>query len=141
MQDIFNKLTPGQATAIAGVVGGSCLIIGAGINSIFAWIFAAWKNRIESKREYRRLAIEAGLENWRHQNLLKIDLMKSGARGDVQIEPPDLYITHMLRVLNMATDMKLSPSEAADKITLWSRGQITSDGKPRNQPPQETPNE
>jgi hypothetical protein len=110
--------------AIAGIVG---VAAGGILQMVTAWGIRRW----DEKREYRKLAIEAALENWRHQNALKIDIIKSGGTGDASIESPDAYIIHMLRIINMAADMRLTPSEAANQIARWTSGKIDSDGKPK----------
>jgi hypothetical protein len=38
----------------------------------------------------------------------------------------------MLRIINIAADMKLSPYEAANRISQWSNGEIDSDGAPKS---------
>jgi hypothetical protein len=127
MKGIFDTLTSGQATVVAGLIAGAFIVIGAGINAYLGWLFARWKSRDDAAREMRRLAINAALENWRHQNALKIEVVKS-VGGVQEIDAPDAYIIHMLRIMNIAADMKLSAYEAANKISRWSSGEIDSDG-------------
>jgi hypothetical protein len=140
-KELVGNLTDDQAKLFVGILMMIGVLGGAVITALVTWWIARTNRNAATKSEYRKLAIQAGLENWRHQNTLKIDMIKSGGKGAVHIDAPDSYISHMLRVLNIATDMKLTPSAAADRITLWSRGEITSYGKPRNPQPQENPNE
>jgi len=120
-------MSEGIIIAIFGISG---VAVGGLIQILTAWGI----RRCDEKREYRKLAIEAGLEIWRHRNTLMVDLIKSGGSGNVAIEEPDAYIMHMLRIVNIASDMKITASEAANKIALWGHGSITSDGKPTQKP-------
>jgi hypothetical protein len=131
LKNLVNGLTEDQLKLFISLAGGIALILGALITGVFGAMIARWNRVSAVKSEIRKIAIQSALENWRHQNILKIDLMKSGGRGNVSIESPDSYIIHMLRIINIAADMKLSPYEAANRIAQWSSGQIDSDGKPK----------
>jgi hypothetical protein len=126
MKAIFDGLTDGQATMLVGLLVAASASVGAGFSALIGY----FKDRGVAAREMRRLAIEAALENWRHQNLLKIDIVKQ-VGGYQKIDSPDSYIIHMLRIINIAADMKLSPYEAANRISQWSNGEIGSDGAPK----------
>ena len=118
------QTAPQTLVFLGAVVGGSAAAI---INLVGGF----FTRRSESKREMRRLAIEVGLENWRHQNLIKIDWAKSEKDVRVSLDSPDSYIIHMLRIMNIAADMKLSAYDAANRIVEWSSGEIDSNGKPK----------
>lgn len=132
LKNLVDGLTDDQLKLFIALAGGIALIFGALITGIFGVMIARWNRNSLAMTEIRKLAIEAGLENWRHQNIIKIDLMKESRQGHLILESPDGYIIHMLRIMNIAADMKLSAYDAANKIHQWSSGEIDSDGKPKS---------
>jgi hypothetical protein len=99
-----------SATILGALVGG----VAASLVNFVAQCVA---RHYETKRQFRDLAIKAALENWRHQNDLKISLMKAGGTGNISIEAPDAYICHMLRIMEIAADTGISSQEAATRIS------------------------
>lgn len=79
-------------------------------------IIARFNHISTQKMAYRKLAIEAGLENWRINTAMKMDAIKSGAKGNIRMDSPDSYISHMLNLIDTAGDMSITPKQAASKI-------------------------
>ena len=103
------------AVLLAAIIGG---VAAALVNFVSQCV----ARHYESKRQFRDLAIKAALENWRHQNELKIGLMKSGGSGSITIESPDSYICHMLRIMDIASNTRISSKDAAAKIAKMNAG-------------------
>ncbi len=117
------QTAPQTLVFLGAIAGGSAAAL---INLIGGFFM----RRSESKREIRRLAIESALDNWKHQNLLKMDWAKSEKDARVSLDSPDGYIIHMLRIMNIAADMKISAYDAANRVSQWSSGEVDSTGKP-----------
>ena len=115
------QLDAPTATVISAVVA-------AGVAGLVAFFTQWFARRDERRRQFRQLAFQAALENWRHQNQLKIDLLKAGAKGDFVIDAPDDYIIHMLLVMEIASNLKLTARQAADLIATKGRN---PDSKPK----------
>ena len=130
LKTLVDGLSDDQLKLFIALGGGICLVLGTLITGVFGVMIARWNRNSLARTEIRKLAIEAGLENWRHQNTLKIDLMKEARQGHLVLDSPDAYIIHMLRIMNIAADMKLSAYDAANRVSQWSHGEIESDGKP-----------
>ena len=107
---LLSQLDLPSATIIAAMVGGTSVAV---INFIANFI----AKHYESKPQYRELAIKAAPDNWRHHNELKTDLIKAGASGGgLSIDGPDGYIIHMLRIMDIAADTRISSQDAARRI-------------------------
>ena len=111
--------------SIATLIGG---VVGALISGFFLLWIARGNRESLAKTEARKMAIMAGLENWRHQNELAISLVKEGKASNAIIGPPDAYIVHMLRIMEIAGDTEVTNYEAANRVVKWSSGEFESDG-------------
>lgn len=129
LKNLVDGLTDDQLKLFIALAGGIGLVLGTLITGIFGVMIARWNRNSLAKTEIRKLAIEAGLENWRHQNALKIEVVKQ-VGGIQKIDSPDSYIIHMLRIMNIAADMRISAYDAANRVSQWSSGEIDSNGKP-----------
>ena len=129
-KNIVDGLTDDQLKLFIVLGGGICLVLGTLITGIFGVLIARWNRNSLARTEIRKLAIEAGLEYWRHHNAMKVDAMKVAKSGHIVVESPNGYIIHMLRIMNIAADMKLSAYDAANRIAQWSSGEIESNGNP-----------
>ena len=86
------------------------------VGGIIQMLIARYIHVSNERMSYRKLAVEAGLENWRMNTNLKMDAIKHGATGDIRMDSPDSYISHMLGIMDKAGNMSISASEAASKI-------------------------
>ncbi len=127
LHQYLKDLTREEIALLAAFAGFLGVLLGSAITALTA-IFAPWlARRSEQKRQLRQMAIQAGLDNWRHQNELAIGLLKAGGRGDYSIDAPDDYIIHMLRLMDIASDSKLSIEEATRMIANKGRGRPPRD--------------
>ena len=97
------------------------VLFGSFVTAFFPFLTAFLARRSQERWQVRQLAVTAALDHCRHENQLKIELLKAGAKGDFVIEAPDDYVFHMLLMLDIATDTKLSAEEAAAMIARKSR--------------------
>jgi hypothetical protein len=121
LHQYLKDLTREEIALLAALAGFIGVVLGSFVTALTA-IVAPWiARRSEQKRQFRQMAIQAGLDNWRHQNELLIEVLKAGGKGDYVIDAPDDYIIHMLLLMDIASDPKLSPKEATDMIARKSR--------------------
>ena len=121
LKNLVSGLTEDQLKLFIALAGGIALVLGALITAIATALIARWNRNAAAKSEFRKLAIEAALENWRHQNELKIETVKIDPNAKVRLDAPDYYIAHMLRLMHIAADMKLTYDEASKQITGFAR--------------------
>ena len=117
----FSNLTKEQITILVPFVALAGVFFGSFITAFFPFLTALLARRSQQRWQVRQLAVTAALDHCRHENQLKIELIKAGTKGDFVIEAPDDYIYHMLLMLDIATDTKLSAEEAAAMIARKSR--------------------
>lgn len=116
LHQYLKDLTREEIALLAALAGFLGVILGSGVTALTA-IVAPWlARRSDQKRQFRQMAIQAGLDNWRHQNELAIGLLKAGGSGNYSVDAPDDYIIHMLLLMDIASDSKLSVEEATDLI-------------------------
>lgn len=121
MEEQLKNLTVAQAAFVGAALTALGVVIGTTVTSLTTFLNSLLARRSEARRQFRQMAIQAGLDNWRHQNELMIEVLKAGGKGDYVIDAPDDYIIHMLLLMDMASDPKLSPKEATDMIARKSR--------------------
>ncbi len=121
MLGYLNQITPAQAALAAGACTATGVLVGSAVAAFFPFITAFLARRSQERWQVRHLAVQAGLDHCRHENQIKVELFKSGVNNNVVIETPDDYICHMLLMLDIATDTKISAQEAAVMIRRKSR--------------------
>lgn len=100
-------MNPALIAVISGILSGAIVTFG----NIFAQRLARTH---ESKQRFREIAVKAGMDNWRYQTDL---LVKAAEKGNVVRQlPPEDYICHMLRLMDLASDIGVSGTVAATKI-------------------------
>jgi hypothetical protein len=121
LHQYLKDLTREEIALLAALAGFIGVVLGSFVTALTA-IVAPWlARRSEQKRQLRQMAIQAGLDNWRHQNELAIGLLKAGGRGDYSVDAPDDYIIHMLLLMDIASDSKLSVEDATARIAKKGR--------------------
>ena len=121
MEEHLKNLTVAQAAFIGAALTAIGVLIGTTVTSLTTFLNSYLTRRSEERRQFRQMAIQAGLDNWKHQNELMIEVLKAGGKGNYVIDAPDSYIIHMLLLMDIASDPKLSPEEATDMIARKSR--------------------
>ena len=106
---ILSQIDIPSATVLAAIVGG---LSAALVNFVTGCI----SRHYETKRQWRELAIKAGIENCRHLNELKIEMVKAAMKGHYVIETPDACIIHMLFLMEVAANPKLSAKQVSDEV-------------------------
>lgn len=115
LHDFLRGLTTEEMSLVCAIVATLGVFLGSIITGISTLLVPWLLRRSERKRELRQLAVTAGLETWRKSCDIQIEAAKLG-EGPQIIGPADPFIGHLLRVLDIAVDMKLSPTEAARRI-------------------------
>jgi hypothetical protein len=115
LHDFLKNITREEITLLVAVIGVIGVFVGACVTGLTA-ILAPWLlRRSEEKRHFRQLAVTSGLDLWRTACDIQLEAAKLTGKEQT-IGPADPFIAHMLRIVEIATDMKLSSTEAAEAI-------------------------
>jgi hypothetical protein len=91
-----------------GTIGGALVagLIALGITFI--------NKKSEERRHLRELMFNAAVENWKHNNIAAIELMKAGNR--VELMPLDSYIVNLLALSGSLLDTTLTKDNIKAKL-------------------------
>ncbi len=74
-----------------------------------------WQNKkSEERRHLRELMFNSAVENWKHNNTVALELMKSG--NNVEMMPLDSYIVNLLTLSNALLSSPLTKENVIAKL-------------------------
>ncbi len=87
---------------------------GALVTGLFALGFTFINKKSEERRHLRELMFNAAVENWKHNNIAAIELMKAGNK--VALMPLDSYIVNLLTLSRTLLDSTLTKDNIKTKL-------------------------
>ncbi len=115
MNDILQKLTPGEITVLVSVIGIGGVVVGAVIGAGSSLLVSHLTRRSEERRHYRQLGVEIGRAKF--DQSLKLAQQLSDASGKVVPVPPlDAHLIHGIRLMEIISDSSLSAEQIGERI-------------------------
>jgi hypothetical protein len=121
IHEILKNLSPTDITLLVSLVGFFSVIVPAIVGGLSSLTTLWLSKRYEEKKHFRTLAIQAALDNWRMMSQLRVEAAKAFKTHE-HIDSPDGYIIHMLRIMEIAANTKITSEEAAKIISKMNSG-------------------